>query len=79
MKTKGQCTLQSRSITWISIQTPQNLNTNSIFGISLGRQLTTGIIPLDVLHNLNNKQPQELIMPLLNVANTDIKLLKNTI
>ena len=78
-KIKGQYTLQSRSITWISIQTPQNLNTNSIFNISLDRQLPTGIIPLDVLHNINNKQPRELVIPLLNVANTDIKLTKNTV
>ena len=64
---------------WICIQTPQNLNTNSLFKISLGRQLPSGIMPLDVLHNINNKKPQELIIPLLNVANTDIKLPKNTI
>ena len=63
---------------WISIQTPQNLNTNSISKISLDRQLPTGIIPLDVLHIINNKQLQELIISLLNVANTDIKLPKNT-
>ena len=31
-----------------------------------------------MLHNIINKQPQELIIPLLNTANTDIKLLRNT-
>ena len=34
---------------------------------------------MDVLHNINNKQPQDLIIPILNIANTHIKLLKNTI
>ena len=34
-KTKDQCTLQSRSITWISLQTPQNIDTSSLFEISL--------------------------------------------
>ena len=34
---------------------------------------------MDVLHNINNRQLQELVIPLLNVANTDIKLPKNTI
>ena len=34
---------------------------------------------MDILHNINNKQPQELVIPLLNVANTDIKLPKNAI
>ena len=77
--TKGQYTLQSRSITWISIKTPRNLDINSLFKISLDRQLPNGLIPLEVLHNIKNKQPQEMIIPLLNTANTDIKLLKNTI
>ena len=45
----------------------------------MDRQLPKGIIPLDVLHSINYKQPQELIIPLLNIANTDIKLLKNTV
>ena len=76
---KGQYTLQSRSITWNSIKTPRNLDINSLFEISLDRQLPNGLIPLDVLHNIKNKQPQELIIPLLTTANTDIKLLKNPI
>ena len=50
-----------------------------MFEISLDRQLPNGLIPLDVLHNIKNKQPQEMIIPLLNTVNTDIKLLKNTI
>ena len=64
--TKGQYTLQSRSITWISIKTLRNLDINSLFKISLDRQLPNGLIPLDVLHNFKNKQPQELIIPILN-------------
>ena len=47
--------------------------------INLDRQLPTGIIPVGVLHNLNCKQPGELIIPLLNTAQTDIKVLKNTV
>ena len=77
--TKGQYTLQSRSITWISVKTPWNLNINSLFEISLYRQLPKGLIPLDVLHNIKNKQPQELIITILNTAVKDIKLLKNTV
>ena len=67
------------SITWISIQTLQNLNNSSLYEINLDRQLTTGIISLDVLHNLNHKQPCELMIPLLNMAHTDGKLLKKTL
>ena len=77
--TKGQYTLQDTSITWISIKILRNLDINSLFEISLDRQLPNGLIPLDVLHNIKNKQRQELIISLLNTANTDIKLFKNTI
>ena len=78
-KTKGQSTLQCRATMWISVQPRQNLNTKSLFEINLDRQLPKGIIPLDVVHNINHKQPQELIIPILNIANTDVKLLKNTV
>ena len=36
-------------------------------------------MPLNVIHNLNHKQPGKLVIPFLNVGHTDIKLLKNTI
>ena len=75
-KTKGQCTLQCRAIMWISEQTPQSLDTNSLFEINLDWQLPKGIILLDVLHNISHKQPHELIISILNMANTDVKLLK---
>ena len=45
----------------------------------MDRQLPKGIIPLNVLHSINHKQPQELIIPILNIASTDVKLLKNTV
>ena len=40
---------------WISVQTPQNLDTYSLFKINLDRQLPKGIILLDVVHNINHK------------------------
>ena len=77
--TRGQCTLQGRSITWISVKVPRNLQINSLFEITLDRQLTKGPIPLDVLHNIQNKQPQEMLVPLLNTVNSVVKLPKNTV
>ena len=74
--TKGQCTLQGRSITWISIKAPWNLQINSLFEITLARQLPKGLIPLDVLHNIQNKQPQEMLVSLLNTVNSVVKLPK---
>ena len=66
--TSKQCTLQGRSITWISVKAPRNLQINSLFEITLDRQLPKGLIPLDVLHNVQNKQPQEMLVPLLNTV-----------
>ena len=50
-----------------------------MYEINLDRQLPTGIIPLNVIHNQNHKQPSELMLPLLNIAQTDVTLLKNTV
>ena len=79
VKTKGQCNIQHRSITWITVKMPQNWHNNRIYEITLDRQLLSGIILLDVTHNLDHKQPDELLIPLLNVAHKDVKLPKNTI
>ena len=77
--TKGQCTLQDRSITWILVKTPRNIQINSLFEITLDRQLPKGLIPLDVLHNIQHEQLQEMLVPLLNTVKSVVKLLKNTI
>ena len=79
VKTKGQCIFQGRSITWISVKTPRNIQVNNLLKVTLDRQLPKGLIPLDVLHNIEHKQPQEMLIPLLNVMNSAVKLLKNTI
>ena len=71
--------LQGRSITWISVKTPRNIQENSLFEITLDRQLPKGLIPLDVLHNIQQKQCQEMLVLLLNTINSVIKLLKNTV
>ena len=77
VRTKGQCNIQHRSITWITVQTPKNLDNNSLYEINLDRQLPTGIKPLNKMHNLNHEQPGELIIPLLNITPTNVKLLKH--
>ena len=79
VKTEGQCTLQGRSITWISVKTPRNIQANNLLEINLDKQLPKGLIPLDVLHNIEHKQPQEMLILLLNVMNSVVKLPKNTI
>ena len=47
--------------------------------ITLDRQLPKGLIPLDVLHNIQHKQSQEMLVPLLNTINSAVKLWKNTV
>ena len=79
VKSKGQCTLQSYSITSISVKTPRNIQAHNLLKINLDRQLPKGLIPLDVLHNIKHKQPQEILIPLLNVMNTVVKPPKNSI
>ena len=79
IKTKGQSALQSRSITWISVKTPRNIQAKNLLKIYLDRQLPKGVIPLDVLHNTKHKQSQEMLILLLNIMNTVVKLPKNTI
>ena len=65
-----------RSITWISVKAPRNLEINNLFEITLDRQLPKGFIPLDVPHNVKNKQPQEILVPLLNTVNSVVQLPK---
>ena len=50
-----------------------------MFEITLDRQLPKGLIPLDVLHNVQNKQLQEMLVPLLNTVNLVVKFWKNTV
>ena len=79
VKTKDQCTLQGRSITWISVKMPRDIQVNNLLEINLDRQLPKGWIPLDVLHNIQHKQPQEMLILLLKIMNSVIKLPKHTI
>ena len=58
---------------------PRNIEVNNLLEVHLGRQLPKGLIPLDLLHNIEHKQPQEMLILLLNVMNSVVKLPKNTI
>ena len=58
---------------------PRNIQVNSLLEINLDRQLPKGLIPLDVLHNIQHKQHQEMLIPLLNIMNLVVKLPKNTV
>ena len=61
------------------VKSPLHINNNSIHEIQFNRKLAPGIIPLDITHNLNYKYPSELLIPLLNISNKEVKVPKNTI
>ena len=75
-KTKGQCGIQNRSITWIMVKTPPNINSNSIHEIKFDRKLSPGLIMLDITHSLDHKHPSELLIPLLKFQVKKLKYLK---
>ena len=78
-KTKGQYTIQNRSVTWIMVKSPPCVNHDSLHEIQFERQLPSGIIHLNITYKLNHKHPRELLIPLLNISNKDVKIPKNTI
>ena len=75
-ETKGQCSIQNRSITWIMVKPPPNINSNNVYKMQLDRKLTPGILLLDITHILNHKHPSELLIPLHNISNKEIKIPK---
>ena len=56
-----------------------HINNNSMHKIQFDRKLPPGIILVDITHNLNHKHPSELLIPLLNISNKEVKIPKNTI
>ena len=65
-KTKGKCTVQNRSITWITVKSSPHIDNNGINKILFDRKLPPGIILLDITHNLNHRHPSKLLIPLIN-------------
>ena len=61
------------------VKSPPSVNRDCLHEIQFDRQLPSGIIPLDTTHKLNHKHPWELLKPLLNISNKEIKIPKNTI
>ena len=78
-KTKGQYTMQRKSVTWITVKSPPHLNHESLHEILFNRQLPSGIVPLDIIHKLNHRHLRELLIPLLNISHREVKILKNSI
>ena len=61
VKNKSKIKLGPHSV--ISIKTPPNVTTNQIYKTSHKFPLLSGVIPVDVVHKIDNKVPHELNHP----------------
>ena len=73
LKTKGKIILPASSISVPEIRMLEIADTNNLYELGLDTfQLPEGIIPLDVLHQMNHKTPHSLKIPILNTDNTKL-------
>ena len=78
IKNKGKVKLGPHLVTVISIKTPPNIRANQIYKTSHRFPLLSGVIPVDVVHKIDNKVPHELNIPILNSNNNVANITKIT-
>ena len=78
IKNKGKIILSPHSVTVMSIKTPPNISANQMYKTSHRFSLPSSVIPVDVVHKINNKVPYELNIPILNTNNNVVNITKNT-
>ena len=79
LKTKGKIKLIPSSISVIEVRTPGIPDSNNIYEVDFNTfQLLEGIIPLDIMHHVDQKIPRTLKVPILNTNNTISSLAKNS-
>ena len=61
------------------VKSPPCVNHDSLHNIQFDRQLPSGIIPLYIAHKLNHKHHRELLLPLLNISQKEVKIPKKPI
>ena len=66
IKNNGKIKLSQYSITVVSIKTPPNISTNHAYEIYHKFPLQSSVIPIDVVHDFDNKVPCKLKIPILN-------------
>ena len=75
IKTKGKITLPPVSVSIINVKMPPLCNTNNIYKLNLSTfQLPEGVIPLDVIHTVDHKAPQNLNIPILNTNHSSCSI-----
>ena len=79
LKTEGKNILPPISVSVLEIRMLEISDTNNLYELGLDTfQLPEGIIPLDVLHQVDHKTPQSLKILVLNTNNTSCSLAKNS-
>ena len=78
IKNKGKIKSHTHSITIVSIKTPSNISTNQIYKTNCKFPLPSSMIPIDVMHKIDDKVPHELNIPILNTNNNIASITKNT-
>ena len=78
LKCKSRTCLKAYAVTFITVQTPPNLDPYKLYECGEKLQLPEGVITLEVQHKFNHKMPLELKIPLLNTNKRDVCITKNT-
>ena len=77
-KTKGKVTLPPMSVSVVEIKMPMVPNTNNPYKLNFDMfQVPEGVIPLDVIHGMDHKNPKTLNIPIMNTNNISCSLTKN--
>ena len=75
IKIKGKITLPQMSVSVINVKMPPLHNTNNIYMLNFNTfQLPEGVIPQDVVHGADNKTPQNLNIPMLNINHSSCSI-----
>ena len=64
IKNKGKIKLSPHSVTVVSIKTPPNISANQIYNTNLKFPLPSSMIPIDVVHKIDDEVPHELNIPI---------------
>ena len=67
------------SIPVVGVKMLEAPDVNNLYELTFDTfQLPEGVIPLDILHRINNKTPKNLTIPILNINNTTCSLTKTS-
>ena len=78
IKNKGKIKLNPHSISVVSVKTWPNVDTNHVYKLNHKFPLPSSVIPIDIVHKLDNKVLCDSKTPILNTNNNIGNITKNT-